>query len=103
MSKTRDATVVMRHFLLGNDPELLRQVEEHKEALKIAGQIYEMRTAAGLSQKELARLAGATQSAISRLGDADDEGHSLPMLRRIAGALGRRVEVRFVPAETALA
>jgi hypothetical protein len=32
---------------------------------------------------------------ISRLEDADYEGHSLPMLRRIAAALGKRVEVRF--------
>jgi predicted transcriptional regulator len=103
MSKTRDATVIIRHLVLGNDPELLRQVEEHKEALKIAGQIYDMRTAAGLSQSELARLVGTSQSAISRLEDADYEGHSLQMLRRIAGALGRRVEIRFVPAETVLA
>ena len=102
MSKTRDATVIIRHALLGNDPELLRQVEEHKAALEIAGQIYDLRTAAGLSQKELAGLVGTSQSAISRLEDADYEGHSLQMLRRIASALGRRVEVRFVPAEPAL-
>ena len=42
---------------------------------------------------------------ISRLEDAcpepsrgdDYEGHSLAMLRRIAAALNRRVEIRFVP------
>jgi hypothetical protein len=29
--------------------------------------------------------------------DADCRGHSLSMLRRIAAALGKRVEIRFVP------
>ena len=38
-----------------------------------------------------------TQSVISRLEDADYEGHSLAMLNRIAAALERRVEIRFVP------
>jgi hypothetical protein len=32
------------------------------------------------------------------LEDADYEGHSLSMLRRIAAALSQRVEIRFVPA-----
>jgi hypothetical protein len=34
---------------------------------------------------------------ICRLEDADYEGHSVSMLRRIATALNRRVEIRFVP------
>jgi hypothetical protein len=29
--------------------------------------------------------------------DADYEGHSLSMLRRIAAALSKRVEIRFMP------
>ena len=32
-----------------------------------------------------------------RLEDADYDGHSLAMLRRIASALEKRVEIRFVP------
>ena len=39
---------------------------------------------------------GTTQSVISRLEDADYEGHSLAMLNRIAAAVERRVEIRFV-------
>jgi hypothetical protein len=38
---------------------------------------------------------GTTPSVISRLEDADYERHSLAMLRRIAVALGQRVEIRF--------
>jgi hypothetical protein len=42
-------------------------------------------------------MIGTTASVISRLEDADYEGHSLAMLRRIAAALDKRVEIRFVP------
>ena len=45
----------------------------------------------------MARKAGTTASVICRLEDADYEGHSLAMLRRIAAALDKRVEIRFVP------
>ncbi|PYT31567.1 MAG: hypothetical protein DMG57_04760 [Acidobacteria bacterium] len=40
---------------------------------------------------------GTTASVICRLEDADYEGHSLAMLRRIGGALNQRVEIRFIP------
>ena len=43
---------------------------------------------------------GTTPSVISRLEDDDYEGHSLAMLRRIASALNKRVEIRFVPLES---
>ena len=60
--------------------------------------IHQARTAAGLSQRELAARVGTTASVICRLEDADYDGHSMAMLRRIGEALGQRVEVRFVPA-----
>jgi hypothetical protein len=41
---------------------------------------------------------GTTASVICRLEDAGYEGHSMTMLRRVAQAMGKRVEVRFVPA-----
>ena len=59
--------------------------------------MYELRTKAKLTQKELAARVGTTASVISRLEDDDYEGHSLAMLRRIASALNKRVEIRFVP------
>ncbi len=56
-----------------------------------------MRNKAGLSQRELARRVGTTASVICRLEDNDYEGHSLTMLKRIAEAVNKRVEIRFVP------
>jgi len=63
---------------------------------EVASMIYNLRTEAGLSQRALAKRIGTTASVICRLEDADYEGHSLAMLRRIAAALGKRVEIRFV-------
>jgi transcriptional regulator with XRE-family HTH domain len=64
----------------------------------VAQLIYEARTRAKLTQKQLAGLIGTTQSVIARLEDADYEGHSLSMLQRIAAALEKRIEIQFVPA-----
>jgi ribosome-binding protein aMBF1 (putative translation factor) len=85
---------------IGDDPEKIASFEEALADATIAQSIYDLRTAAGLSQKELAARVGTTASVICRLEDADYEGHSMAMLRRIAAAVGQRVEVRFVPVES---
>jgi len=48
-------------------------------------------------QKPGSELRQLQQSTIARLEDADYEGHSLSILRRIAEALNQKLEVRFVP------
>jgi transcriptional regulator with XRE-family HTH domain len=68
-----------------------------REKLDIAGQIYRLRTKAGLTQKQLARMIRTTQSVISRLEDADYDGHSINILERIARALHCKIQVRIVP------
>ena len=50
--------------------------------------VREMREDSGLTQTELARKVGTTQSVIARLEDAQYTGHSLAMLERIATACG---------------
>ena len=64
---------------------------------EVARQIYALRKETGLTQRELAELVGTQDSVISRLENDDYRGHSLSMLPRIAAALGKRVEIRFVP------
>ena len=63
----------------------------------LARRIFRLRTKAGLSQRELAERVGTSASAICRLEDAEYDGHSLSVLRRIAQALDKRVDVRFLP------
>ncbi len=62
----------------------------------VAHLIYNARTEAGLSQQDLADLIGSTQPMISRLEDADYDGHSLSMLRRIADALNKRIYISLL-------
>ncbi|MGO9256025.1 MAG: helix-turn-helix transcriptional regulator [Bryobacteraceae bacterium] len=81
---------------VGDDAEQNASYEHELLNIEIAKRLYDLRTKAGLSQRELARKVGTTASAICRLEDADYEGHSLSMLRRIAAALDKRIEIRFV-------
>lgn len=100
--QTADAVAILHRRYVGDDPERKAALAEERIHAKVARQIYELRTAAGLTQKELADRVGTTQSAISRLEDADYEGHSLSMLRRIAEALGATVDVEIDPGERAV-
>ncbi|HEX7878350.1 MAG TPA: helix-turn-helix transcriptional regulator [Candidatus Eisenbacteria bacterium] len=63
----------------------------------MARAIFDLRSGAGLTQAALAKRIGTSPSVISRLEDADYSGHSLALLRRIAEALDRQLEVQFVP------
>jgi transcriptional regulator with XRE-family HTH domain len=83
--------------LAGRNPEMLDLLEQEEANLDIARKIFQLRSRAKLTQAELAKKVGTTQSVISRLEDADYDGHSLVMLRRIASALEKRLEIRFVP------
>lgn len=94
---TTDAVGIMHRLIYEGKPARLKALEEARANEEIARKIHELRTKAGLTQAQLARLVGTTASVICRLEDADYEGHSLAMLRRIAGALNQRVEIAFVP------
>jgi len=101
MAKKRKTTtgaveILDRRYFKGK-PERIAELEEERANAEVARNIYELREKAGMAQAELAKLVGTTPSVISRLEDADYEGHSLSMLRRIATALDKRVEIRFVP------
>jgi ribosome-binding protein aMBF1 (putative translation factor) len=94
---TTDAVEIMHRRYYEGRPARTAALEEARAQDEVARKIYQLRTQTGLSQRELAKLVGTTASVICRLEDADYEGHSLAMLRRIATALNRRVEIRFLP------
>ena len=95
--KTTDAVRILHGRYIKGSEKRLASLERERDNLRIAEQIYTLRTAAGLSQKDLAHRVGTTQSVISRLEDADYDGHSLNMLARIAHALGHKLCIHFVP------
>jgi DNA-binding XRE family transcriptional regulator len=92
-----DAVEVLHRRFYEGKPSRLKNLEEARANEEIARKIRELRTVAGLTQTQLAKLIGTTASVICRLEDADYEGHSLAMLRRIGAALNQRVQIRFVP------
>lgn len=94
---TKDAVEILHRRYFKGNPAMKALLDEERANAEIARRIHDLRTRAGLSQRALAGLVGTTASVICRLEDADYDGHSLALLRRIAVALNQRVEVRFVP------
>jgi ribosome-binding protein aMBF1 (putative translation factor) len=94
--KKKDALDQLTDKFVGGDPARQAILDEEIVNVEAAQLVYELRKKAGLSQRELAKKVGTTASVICRMEQADHEG-SLPMLRRIAGALNRRLELRAVP------
>lgn len=93
---TTDAVEIIHRRYFEGKPERLKALEEARADDEVARKIFELRTKAGLTQAQLAKAIGTTASVICRLEDADYQGHSLAMLRRVAAALNQRVEIRFV-------
>ena len=108
MSAKRFQSKALQHVydtVVGDDPKEQAQFEKENEDILIqmeASQLlHQMRTSTGLSQRELAKRVGTTASVICRMEAADYDGHTIGMLRRIASALGRRIELHAVPVSKA--
>jgi DNA-binding XRE family transcriptional regulator len=94
---TKNAVKILHNRYIRGNKKRLESLQRERGNMNIAEQICAIRKKAGLSQKQLADLVGTTQSAISRLEDADYNGHSLATLRKVGAVLQQRVQVQFVP------
>ena len=94
--KIYKAAKILRDRYIGDDPGRKASLEAERLNAQVARTIFQMRAESGMTQKQLADLIGTTQSVISRLEDADYEGHSLSMVSRIAEALERKLKVQLV-------
>lgn len=83
--QSRSANSYDRH--IAKDPKRVEEYEVELLNAEVARKIHDLRTKAGLSQRDLAKKAGTSASAICRLEDADYDGHSLYLLKRIAAVL----------------
>ena len=63
------------------------------QQIDLALLVREMREESDLTQAELAKKIGTTQSVIARLEDAEYSGHSLPILERIAAVCGVKLRL----------
>ena len=94
--KISDAVKILHNRFYEGKPKRTAELEQARADDAVARKIYDLRIQAGLSQRALAKLIGTTASVVCRLEDADYKGHSMAMLNRIAAALDKRVEIRFV-------
>jgi transcriptional regulator with XRE-family HTH domain len=94
-----NAVKILHRRYVKDDPERVASLREERINAQVAQLIHDLRTQVQLSQKELAELIGTAQSVISRLEDADYDGHSLTMLNRIATALNQRLMVTMSAAD----
>ena len=77
------------------DEEFLVEFVELEDEFALASQLIEARKKAHLTQDEVAKRMGTTQSVVARL----ESGHPLPSLRslkRYAQAVNGKVEIRVV-------
>ncbi len=78
------------------------ELQAERVNAEVARTIMTLRQEAGLTQRQLAEKIGTTQSVISRLEDAEYDGHSLSMLSRIAEALDQKLRVAVKPRDPSL-
>ena len=77
-------------------PRMKRLLEEEHQRVALGDLIRELREAKRLTQAQLARKVGTSQSAIARIEDADYTGQKLGTIAKVAAALGHQVEVNLV-------
>ncbi len=94
---TNDALEILHRRFYRGKAARLKNLDNARANEEIARRIHQLRAEAGLTQTQLAQVIGTTASVICRLEDAEYQGHSLAMLRKIAAALNHRIEIRFLP------
>ena len=93
--RTTNAVEILHRRYIKDDAERKASVQAERVNAEVARLVYDLRKDAGLTQKELAELIDTTQSVVSRLEDAEYDGHSLSMLHRVAEALKQKLTVEM--------
>ena len=96
-AKMSSATRVLFDRFYRGKPERIAQLKRTRQELALGRKIRELRENRGLSQAQLARALGTQAPAISRIEDADYDGHSLRILRKIADYFDQHLVVSFEP------
>jgi transcriptional regulator with XRE-family HTH domain len=102
MKMSNAIEILNRKFSDSEDAEITAMVNEELTNLRISQLIYQARTTAGLTQKELAKKINTPQSVIARMESANYYGHSLKTLQKIATALNKRICISFAEVEVAI-
>lgn len=81
-----------------NDQEVQREYDSLHLSFHVAHEIISWRIRRGLTQQELAQIAGTRQSVISRV-ESGEHLPSLTLLKRLAEALGTSIHIKLVSDE----
>lgn len=81
------------------DPEWAGEFNREYEKIRLAMDITKLREKRGISQAELARRLGTTQSVIARLENPNYAGYTLKTLQNVARALNGHLEISLVEDE----
>lgn len=81
---------------LMSDPAVKKAYEDLQPEFAIIQALIDARVKKRLSQEELAKRMGTGQAVISRLENAN-ASPSLSLIKRLADALGLKVELKFTP------
>lgn len=96
MPKTTTLNELKKRYM--EDPEFREAYALVDEEYALVKTLVRARTAANLTQEEVARRIGTTQSAVARL-EGGKVSPSFATLRRYAEATGTRLTVGLVPAD----
>ncbi len=77
------------------DPEVKKYYDEMEVEYRIIGDLIRLRKTEKINQEQLAKRMGTTQSALSRF-EAGRTNVSMEFLKRMAKALDKKLEIRFV-------
>ena len=96
---TTDAVEILHHLYFKNDLEMMEMLEIQRIKGDIAQRVYALREAARLTQEQLAEKVGTTAAVIDDLEMTDYDEHQLGdavlMLKRVAKAVGKQIEIQF--------
>lgn len=76
------------------DPRFKKEWVKSEAAFQVTRELIKARIQGNLSQRQLAEKAGTTQAVVSRIENMN-VSPSVNLLQRIAGSLGKRLEIRF--------
>ncbi len=88
--KVTDFDDVLKEHL--KDPEFKRLYDEHGRQLEIAYQMLQLRKKKKMSQMQLAKKIGTTQSNIARM-EAGNQNFTINILNKVAEALGKELKI----------
>jgi ribosome-binding protein aMBF1 (putative translation factor) len=89
------ARELMASRTYNGQPDRIAEREHTAREMSLGAKLRKMREDVGMTQSQLAKNIGTPASAISRLEDADYDGHSMGTLGKVAKALGMRLVIDF--------